>query len=114
MFRNTVLSILAMALVVLALQALPAAAAAQAGQAHHHAACCCEQHEQAGSQAQAAQGDFSARQVAAASVTECTRCDGSGYCSVCGGKGVNDSGNDCSICSGSGLCYYCNGTGQVR
>lgn len=43
---------------------------------------------------------------------ECSRCQGSKRCSVCGGSGKNGSGDTCSICNGSGKCYFCNGTGK--
>ena len=50
--------------------------------------------------------------LGAQEIIKCSKCDGSGKCWVCSGKGKNDSGNECSICSGSGKCYYCNGTGK--
>lgn len=47
----------------------------------------------------------------------CHYCNGTGYCSDCGGSGTegytDDDGNDipCSRCGGSGQCYFCGGSG---
>jgi len=92
-----------LALVAFLGRALPALASVEGvhpGRAGHHVH----------SQTQAAwESEESPRQVAEG---ECSRCQGSKKCSVCGGSGKNNSGDTCSICNGSGKCYFCNGTGK--
>ena len=44
---------------------------------------------------------------------KCGACSGSGVCRECGGKRVNDSGEECASCSGRGECWKCHGKGKI-
>lgn len=101
--RFFVLSLLA--LVAFLGHALPARATAFPAESHP---CCAGRHLHSESSPSLA-GEETPRQVADG---DCSRCQGSKRCSVCGGSGKNGSGDACSICSGSGKCYFCNGSGK--
>ena len=50
---------------------------------------------------------------------KCTKCDGTGKCMECGGRGKNKYGIltevelECFECRGQGMCTQCNGEGFV-
>lgn len=45
---------------------------------------------------------------------KCSGCNGSGNCSLCGGRGLNSNDHQCSRCHGTGRCQSCAGTGRIR
>ena len=49
--------------------------------------------------------------------TKCIYCNGTGYCTMCKGRGIylyDSRWYDCSACHGTGHCQVCHGTGHVR
>ncbi len=104
MIRTRIFALVLLALLVTLGRAMPARALASAEAFYP----CCAGHHVHSEVSPNQRGDTSPRPVAEA---QCSRCQGTGACSVCHGSGKNSSGDACSTCNGSGKCFFCNGTG---